>query len=680
MALFQLFKLYVIIKNLHLLILAVIALNLIYKRYLLRNQIDDQTRTFSFRLKTSDVLLCLSISLVPVLIVRMHIPFGYFGFGWMIPTIINQPALRIIEHGYMTLAGRWPEYLLTALSCMIFNCEPMSFNWVLPFVLGPLYSIGLYLLSYRLFNNRAVSIFTALFGAFLNIGSSYQTFFFDQFIANPRSNTILYSIFPLTLFFVDKELSSRNYKAKDVALSLLTLVTALLILYFPLETAWFRATSLGLPVGFRVQIIKPAVMLFAPFMGFIVSKILRNDFAKANFQRLFLIALTFELFHETECLLFIATIILYVLLRQFIGARILLKLPAHKIKYSVSPMHLIVAFTFLFVFLQWIGYLNIYNTNPISSVINPAYKLPEPGNLFLGKRRWFEDANSPVILSLLIIGSTLMIFSKKQKELFLVTMLSLTLLIYFLPDFWTYRAYKEFSPFIALVLANSVYSIYKLTVSVSTQFGFGHIKKYVTLFYVSVMLVILIPNLVSPVCARFSFSPPGKQSYTLIADYEYETAEWLRKYTPENARIISDFRTIVLITPLANKLWLTSRSMSVGGLSEYDKGLVLYIKNNIFLASDSRSAYEATLNLSNQVHWIDEYFIESRDSSLSNELLIVISARTIKWIEQRDINDVFFPQYGSIDPNYLERFRPEYFRLLYNIDDEIYVLKVNVRT
>ena len=35
--------------------------------------------------------------------------------------------------------------------------------------------------------------------------------------------------------------------------------------------------------------------------------------------------------------------------------------------------------------------------------------------------------------------------------------------------------------------------------------------------------------------------------------------------------------------------------------------------------------------------------------------IIIVSARTVKWIEQHGIDDVVLPQYGRVDPKYLEK-------------------------
>jgi len=683
-AMLQFFKQSAILANLHILVLLFITLSLVYKSFLQKSKERYQViiSRYSHNLRV-DLLLCISIGLIPALIARIHVPFGFFGYGYMLPTIINQPALRMIEHGYMDLSLRWPEYLLTALSCMIFNCEPMSFNWSLPFLLAPLYSIGLYLLSYKLFKNRMLSLLTALFGPFINVGTTYRTLFFGQFIENPRSNTILYSIFPLTLLLTQEKISDKYYKIRDVIVSLFTLTVFWMAQYILVESAWFRAQALGLPRGYRLQVIRPIAMLIAPLAGSLIPEFfLANEFSKANFTQLLLIALVFQIFHEKECLLFILTLLLYILLIQLSKKKavLIIEILNRKRMFNLSRLafYMVIISAFLFIFLQWINVLNIYSSNLLSSLLWSPLGSAELRNTFIVKRLWFEDANSPIILALLIVGLFHILLSKDRKKLLILTMFSLTLLIYFLPDFWTYRAYKEFSPFMAIVLAISVCSIYELIFRTLNWLNRTNINKYLAPLALALMLSIIIPTLVFPVYTRFSFTYSNQQYYTCIADYEYQAALWLKENTPENTKIISDYRTMVLIIPLSNKIWLTDRQMNVLSLPDEDRQLVSYIKNNIFLAPDSKHAYEAIWNLSNRIPWQENPFLECTGLSESNiTFVVIISARTVKWIEQQGIIDVAFPQYVNVNPKYLEIFLDtNYFELLLNIDDKIYVFKV----
>jgi hypothetical protein len=681
-ALLQLLRQPIILANLHILILSFITSSLTYRIFLEKSGKNTQAITHNYSQNLIiDLLLCIFIGLVPALIARTHIPFGYFGGGWLLPTIIGQTALRLIEHGYIDLPwSRLPEYLLTALSCMIFNCEPMNFNWSLSFLLAPLYSIGLYMLSHRLFKNRTISLLTAFFGVFINIGSTHRTFFFDQFIENPRSNTILYAIFPLILYTIDKEiLNNRKYKIKDIITSLFTLAIFLMSEYIILESDWFKAQVLNLSIGYRLYVIKPIGMTIIPFIGFLITKFLiKSKFSKENFQQLLLIAITFQLIHQMECLLFTLTLFLYILFTQLTKE----KNQKRSFIHSNLLFYTIIIFTFLFIIFQWTGLIKIYSNNPLSSLLFPSLKRSEQQNLFINKRLWFEDANSPIILSLLIIGSVLIILSKNLKKLLILTMFSSTLLIYFFPDLWTYRAYKEFSPFMAIILAISAYEITELIAKTSNRLKKTLIKQYINLLSYTLILFIVTPSLVLPVYTRFSFTPPGQQSYTIIAKYEYETALWLRENTPENTRIISDYRTMILITPLANKIWLTEKQMNVPSLNNEDQQRVSYIKNEIFLAPNSKHAYEAIWNLSNQTPWDEQLFLESTKLSQTNiTFVVIISTRTVKWIEQQGINDISLPQYGGVDQKYLEKFLDiNYFIQLINIDNEIYVFKVKTKS
>jgi hypothetical protein len=258
-------------------------------------------------------------------------------------------------------------------------------------------------------------------------------------------------------------------------------------------------------------------------------------------------------------------------------------------------------------------------------------------------------------------------------------MFSLTLLVYFFPDRYTLRAYKELSPFMALVIANSVYHIGRLAVKASDYFSRRHIKRLppvLSPIYLGLTLILVIPSLVFPVYNRFSFKPPGSQYYSLMADYEYEIAEWLEDHVAENVTIISDYRTMATITPLANKIWTTDKAMNVQDLTEEDQKKITHIKEHIFLAPNPQTAYYATRNLTIRIPWFETDFIEATRLAPS-KLIIILSTRTEKWLEQDGIGDINFPQYGGLNSKYLQNFYDKrYFRLIKNIDDEIYTFEV----
>ena len=82
---------------------------------------------------------------------------------------------------------------------------------------------------------------------------------------------------------------------------------------------------------------------------------------------------------------------------------------------------------------------------------------------------------------------------------------------------------------------------------------------------------------------------------------------------------------------------------------------------------------------------IDDYFGVGRVAAkleatglTPSKLLIIVSSRTQKWLEQDGVADIFLPSYGGVNQKFLTNFHDtKYFKLIRNVDNEIYVFEVN---
>ena len=101
-ALFQILNLPYIIKNYHVILILFIALVTTY-RFLSSKGKHQTRRNLVSRQLYYDMLLCSSVGIISALMARLHVPFGYFAHSWLLPVTTNQPALRIIEYGYVDL-------------------------------------------------------------------------------------------------------------------------------------------------------------------------------------------------------------------------------------------------------------------------------------------------------------------------------------------------------------------------------------------------------------------------------------------------------------------------------------------------------------------------------------------------------------------------------------------------
>lgn len=100
-------------------------------------------------------------------------------------------------------------------------------------------------------------------------------------------------------------------------------------------------------------------------------------------------------------------------------------------------------------------------------------------------------------------------------------------------------------------------------------------------------------------------------------------------------------------------------------------------KGGINIAKSHKS-YDTFGKLIERMHSSQEIYCERLNISKEEiEILIVITPRTIKWVNQPDVTEVWFPPNEDIDPMYLETFEGnDLFELIYSDERKIYVFKV----
>jgi hypothetical protein len=267
----------------------------------------------------------------------------------------------------------------------------------------------------------------------------------------------------------------------------------------------------------------------------------------------------------------------------------------------------------------------------------------------------------------------------------MVGMLSATLLAFFFPDLWTFRISRYFRPFIAYVLAVAFCSIYDFMKSISSkwyirinivsrQVTLG-LNKIASISFIGVLLISMYPSLIGPlykVCLSNTSKPA-------IADYEYETAAWLKNNMPKSTVIVSDYKTMLYLTSLSDKLCLTNAMEYARELSEEQKHILAWIKYNIFKAPNSQTAFYAIYHLTNLIKFwrSGELFYMNYSGIRVEELtfVIVISSRTVKWLES-EADEIHYAQFSKVPSKYLQLFEDvNYFSLVYEIENKIYVFK-----
>jgi hypothetical protein len=308
--------------------------------------------------------------------------------------------------------------------------------------------------------------------------------------------------------------------------------------------------------------------------------------------------------------------------------------------------------------------IEIKSINPISSIILPSFASPASYLTFSTRFIYvFERNLTPILATVLIVGIVASLLIKRKMELFVISAFSIALFLYAFPETFAYRYFKEFSIMEAFVMAIGLWYLFKVLVDSR--------KRYSTIIFSTLIMIILLPSLIIPVYQR-SYEP-FSLGQSILSDYEYSAAQWLKDNTPQNSLLISDFVTMQLMAPMANKILPIARSYRVAALTSNDLETTSRIKD---MLARSNFSYENANYLLGRISSTDQRFIQNTGIPASNgSVLIIITPRTQEWAKQTGTSEVWYPAQATVDESYIESFAKNPVELIYSYKQEIYVFK-----
>ncbi|MFX0206161.1 MAG: hypothetical protein ACFFDT_09250 [Candidatus Hodarchaeota archaeon] len=660
----QLLNLPFVLANLHIFILISIFAGLFY---------TDKKIKLNITLKGLFWLtICSIIAIAFVLVAKNMTPFPRVGVDGQRLVLIYQPAIRLIKESYLTPDLRIPEYLITAIISVIHNIDPLSFLWSSSFVLTVLYATGVYYLANTIYRNKYLSIIATSMSLYIFVG--YPFLFSDTPVSFFRTSTILLVFFPLILRIYYKSSRSQSFSLKQFGAVLIAGVTSISVYYLVGTTVPFDYLYIALP----------CLILALPIMGLVLGSFISRVWSKTSiFYISYLLFINFLIFHNYESLVYIASILIYIL-AYFVACFepiVLFKYrEAHssagkvRLRFGFRFISLVLlALCLLFIGLQYGGIIKFPNNSMISGVLfGNMYESLEID--FAEKYKALEIANTPFINVLTILSLVFLLTEKKASYAQVGITLSILFFLYFLPEFSLYRVHQQLKPLTSMLLAFVMNKIYKL-LSIVPRVG-----KWLKFLYV-VTISIMIGTTITPAyLSAFSFIPvtesPGLKYQDIIAEYEYEAALWLKHEMPDNLLIISDHHTMRYLASLANKPYTSYREMRPHSLpwfkSVYQQQQ--QIRRAITDLKSSIEVYLAIINFDPILYYERPYLLATGKSIEKATYVIVITPRTIKWLTG---GSTYFPTAGIVDKEYIKVFLDnKFFIPRYNSSDRVYIFEV----
>lgn len=657
--LLQLLRLFVIAQNLHVFLLFCFFILIVVNRFYGLNCWKLYALE-KINIRNSHLILSGLIGLVAVIIVKYFIPFPLPGTGFS--DMFFQAIIRMQTHGYVApFYIRLGDFVVQSLMVQLYNLQPYDIFWIGSFLVVPIFAVGMYCLAKDLTGNSYIGVLSALFAVFINVRLTSQSLFYGTPLQHFRSENIIFAIFPITLVLLNRTVLKQNYDNKKMLK--LSFVCGFLFLgtYIILNSSYTAPENFGFSMGAREEILSPIFFLALPLLIHIFSRIF-NTRMLLDVATISLIGFTFYFFHKETSMIFSFYIFAYLTLYKMVTSN------ANRIRILIRLVSLLIL---LYVFVQAVGIFNFPTTNPFSGFLNPAsYHLSSPVDSFQLKFDSLLAANELPTLVLLLIGLVPLLLSNQTKKLLPLALFCFSLLLYFLPDQWAYRAYQVLTPMMAIVLAYSVYWLYS---SISSK------KRVHNLIFAVLLVAVMIPNLVGPVVDRFSSFPSGYSYHSFMTENEYETAIWLRNNVSEYSVVLSDYKTMQMVVPIADKLW----AVSPYAVWMYEDPSVLKfmesLRTDVFFSSNDSLTIEFMNYVCENLFWMEYRYLDSIGAQdVKPQIVVLLTSRTSQWLDNADlINEPLSSSNNVSSSNLGVLVKSKHFSLIHSVEGEIYAFLFN---
>ncbi len=623
-------------------------------------------KSFNHRyLKISDhsdsiliTFIIIVFSITPLLIYKsiqpypLHGSHSYFNFNKETLEFINGESFNIaLRQAYFPI-----QQLLVGLLSVVYNFDPFSIYYSLPFLFYITYAFGLYAFSYQVLRNKYVSLLSAFVGLWL----MHSIFYKYIYMTVPRS--WLHAMSPWLIYLVQKNILRENTKDKfSFGYTILSILAVAIVTFF-------IRVSIN---PFRIYLH----ILFFSFMFILFIYLLKKN--KKIFLTI-LITIFIILLHTYEGCLLLIMIIAYITF--FYIYRVLFI--SNKIK-NISKI-LIVTIVFIFISSQSLGLLTFNDNFVISKYLfGEKWTGSQADVNFNMKYERMVEANTYLMFIFFFLSILLGLIKIEIVPISLANLVGM--FIYFLPEGFTQRA-SYLLPFFPIVLSYGIFYIINIL-------KINKNNKILSSIILFVILIIFLPSIFTPFYNEIKYYYSRNTYKSVFEKYEYDTAVWIKNNLPKDTLVLSDPFTTQIIVGVSDRYsyiahrWKFEKEYYIEDLER-----IRSLKYKFFLSNNSTESFIFAHNLRNllsvnysiktlyYLHNNTEYIIGPVNKISPNAtIIVVISPRTSKWLEQRG----YFGYFDKISPREsvnLSLFKSildnKYFELIKIVDNKVYIFRV----
>lgn len=613
----------------------------------------------------SEIILLGIITLSPILIIKYFQPYP---FHYSSATLFNYlfETLKFINGNELILtAGVHTPIIpiLLGIPSILFNVHPISIFWAGNILTYLLFSFGIYLFSYEISNKKGIALISSLFAIFMFAPIEFKPLYAFSM------RTILAVIFPYTLFIIHREFASKIHNINLSSLLKLIFSSVFLFILF------FIFIVLLNMKGFFI------FLLLLPLIIWILSRFIHVKY-KSLFIFILIVVSLFSFTHIWMSLIVLPIILFYISINYLFN-----RYSPKIISYGT------ISFFFLYIGFQKFGIIKIPQGIFSQIVYGTVIDIPTFG--FADKFNNLLTYGPEILVFLFILGTVFILFNNHSKMLIILTTAIFSLLVFFFPEPQFFRVIVFTIPFLAMVSAYAVQGTYNSL--------FGYKKNIIGIIYLIILFLIIFLSLFT---VQINYINSRQNNAGFFASdfesYDYQASRWINDNTPRNwevdddntkfiIRELSDPRyrisetreikipltedTLIISDPYS--MWvlegLSGRKQLIDqrafiNLNEYSNESVnrmQYIKHNLFLADNSKDAYE----LINKLKFMHD------------PVLIIVNPRTSVWVLNTGISNQFFynpPSKLATTTPFKKFYDKNYFTLLYSSSqDDLYIFSLN---
>ena len=385
-------------------------------------------------------LITIALGLVPILITKYYTEFPLVVHtDWMSIPIDYKSIIQTTQYGIITPFGvdhLCSRNLLNAVISLIFNIDPLSLLWCLPFILPPIVAASSFLFSYLISKKTEIALIAGIVSSLLLSGTQST-----DFPIKYNAGSIVFALFPLLIYlaysFFKDRFENKNITGIQSLWGTLATITIiwLVLKYLEMNNTNWKSDS---PLLITCQLIFTT--------SFVILFLARYIPILKNYLNPYFLAggLTLLVIHTFYAIYYVFIISCFLSIHWLLMKKQKLKI----------ILFLFVAFTFFYIFLQLIGLFYVPNINLISSHL---FSTLPPYDLFV-KFEWLTNAIGVINIIFISIGGLFLLLGKNE-DISVISILSLILFFYFSPEAWSYRFLNASVPFIAYAIAHTISKI-----------------------------------------------------------------------------------------------------------------------------------------------------------------------------------------------------------------------------